>query len=186
MFGLSLEWTKIKAKSLTGKQYSKDMKKLPKTISPIPIFKTLLSTSIAYVFCLELYSGLESHECHASFGTKISGSHIVSPVLWVLSSRIHSFRHGLVPNTLIDINIAYLVWKLGNVKWCVRNVRILPNLGGNMGRVCYQRGNLIWQDTNTHTHTLQLMDWIGQFSEKCDDYQQYAQGIYCHCINILN
>ena len=40
-----------------------------------------------YVFCLQLYVWLESCDQVGSFGTKISGSLIVSPVLWVLSSR---------------------------------------------------------------------------------------------------
>ena len=39
------------------------------------------------VFLLPPYAWLESYGPHGSFGTKISGSLIVSPVLWVLSSR---------------------------------------------------------------------------------------------------
>ena len=52
------------------------------------IFQTLsLISPKWYVFCLSLYAWLESCDQDGSFGTKISGSLIVSPVLWVLSSR---------------------------------------------------------------------------------------------------
>ena len=37
--------------------------------------------------CLQSNAWMESYDRHDSFGTKISGSLIVSPVLWVLSSR---------------------------------------------------------------------------------------------------
>ena len=40
-----------------------------------------------YMVCLQSNAWLESCDRHGSFGTKISGSLIVSPVLWVLSSR---------------------------------------------------------------------------------------------------
>ena len=40
-----------------------------------------------YMVCLQPNAWLESYDRHGSFGTKISGSLTVSPVLWVLSSR---------------------------------------------------------------------------------------------------
>ena len=67
------------------------------------VFKILRSISpIINVFCLQPSDQLESYECHASFGTKMSRSLIASPVLWVLSSRNNiSVTHSDMPrNTM--------------------------------------------------------------------------------------
>ena len=65
-----------------------DLKKLQKNVQIILIFQTLSSISRkCYVFCLQLFAWLESCDQDGSFVTKISGSLIINPVLWVLSSR---------------------------------------------------------------------------------------------------
>ena len=52
------------------------------------IFQTLSLISPKFdVVCLQLYSWLENYGRYGSFGTMILGSLIVSPVLWLLSSR---------------------------------------------------------------------------------------------------
>ena len=60
------------------------------------IFKTLSSISPTnIVFCLQNSVWLESFDCHISFATSISGSLIVTTVLWLLSSgNILSVSHS--------------------------------------------------------------------------------------------
>ena len=48
-----------------------------------------LISQINIMVCLKHYAWLESYKCPAYFGTKISWSLIVSPVLWLLSSHIN-------------------------------------------------------------------------------------------------
>ena len=52
------------------------------------IFQTLSLISPKFdVICIQPYSWLENYGPYGSFGTMILGSLIVSPVLWILSSR---------------------------------------------------------------------------------------------------
>ena len=103
--------TKIKAKSLNSKQYSKDKintklqhvwnigvlsfwsREEDANTGDLKIFHTKnvkiwpSISPIIYVFSLQHYAWLVTYERHTSVGTKLSGSLIVSPVLWVLSSH---------------------------------------------------------------------------------------------------
>ena len=63
-------------------------KYLTKNVLMRLIFQTLSSISPKfYVVCLQPYAWLYSYDRYNSFGTMIWGSLIVSPVLWLLSSR---------------------------------------------------------------------------------------------------
>ena len=68
-----------------------------------------------YVFCLQHYAWLKSCDQDGSFGTKISESLIVNPVLWVLSSRntlsvTHSYTASYMSLSLsgLSLYIPYL------------------------------------------------------------------------------
>ena len=56
------------------------------------------------MFCLQHYAWLNSCDQDGSFGTKISGSLIVRPVLWVLSSRnTLSVTHSYTASYLLSL-----------------------------------------------------------------------------------
>ena len=62
------------------------------------------------IVCYQPNAWLESYDRHGSFGTKISGALIVSPVLWVLSSRnilsiTHSDTASYTPNVFINMTL---------------------------------------------------------------------------------
>ena len=63
-----------------------DLKRLNFFPPQIMLILSSISPTL-YVFCLQLHAWLESCDQDGPFGTRISGSLIVSPVLWVLSLR---------------------------------------------------------------------------------------------------
>ena len=68
-----------------------------------------------FMVCLQPNAWLESYDHNGSFGTKISGSLIVSPVLWVLSSRnTLSVTHS---NTASYISFLVLLLFFFLTKW---------------------------------------------------------------------
>ena len=85
-------------KSGQQSDFSEKLNSLCNQIDPNVFFGFSLKGVKTYVETLFLqhYTWMESYGCHGSFCTKISGSLIFSPVVWVLSFCI-SFRHGLVP-----------------------------------------------------------------------------------------
>ena len=58
-----------------------------KCINKVDFHDVIFNFSNFFMVCLQSNAWLESYDRHGSFGTKISGSLIVSPVLWDLSSR---------------------------------------------------------------------------------------------------
>ena len=77
-----LYWEKYRCEHRTPKNTSQ------KNVQIRLIFQTLSSISPkSCVIFLQHYAWLESYDRYGSFGTMIKGSLIVSPVLWLLSSR---------------------------------------------------------------------------------------------------
>ena len=63
-------------------------KKSQNNVKIWPLFEALSSISPKIIaVSIQHYAWLKSYGCNISFGTNISGSLFISPMLWVLSSR---------------------------------------------------------------------------------------------------